>query len=472
MWLQEASERPAVRSATPSRRPAAPAVRPRDRVVAAAVSAVAAAAIVLFGAVEARVALPLEAVALLAGAAAVVARARRGDRPLPVADVTLPVLCLAALPALQLVPLPAGLASAIAPGVARFAGGGPRPITVDVAATSLALVRWLSYAAYLIAALEATRRPGGAVTALAVVLAVGLFEAVYGTWNLLAGNQSILWIAREAATGDATGSLVNRNHYAAIFELCLPALLARAALDGRPRDDAAGRNVLVGIGAVAMAVGALLSHSRAGTLCLGAAVGVGAALTSRLTATRAPARMALAVAGLGVVCASIVGLAPLLTRFGALSAEPVVRGALWRDAAGAARDFPVAGAGAGAFEAVFPAYRARLGGDQAWAHAHQDPLELAIEGGLAALALATWAAYAFGRRLARRLTGPPATRGAAAWLAAGLAALLAHAQVDFPLHIPGLVYLLLLVAAVVLALPERDPRQLRRSRASAPTRAA
>jgi len=472
MELQEAAEEAAGHAPRARRR--SPVPRASDRVLAGAVAAVPVVAVVLFGAVEPGYALAVEAAALALGAWAVVTRARRGDRPLPYAAVTLPLLLLAAIPALQLAPLPAGLPALIAPGARRFLPGSWRTISVAPETTLLALVRWLAYAAYLIAALEVLPRRGAVATALGVVAALGMVEAAYGILSLLGGDQHVLWFRRDIPSVDATGTLINRNHYAAVLDLCLPALLARGWLPTpSQRPDVSGRNALLLAGAAVMGIAVLLSHSRAGTACLGIGLALGATLASRASGNRHVGRMALAVALVALAYGAWVGLEPLTGRLAALPAEGTeVRGALWRDALDVARDFPVAGVGAGAFEPVFPAYRRRLTVQTGWAHAHQDTLELAIEGGLPAVVLAVLAGAAFVRGLRRRIrSGSPDARAATMILCGGIVAVLLHAQVDFPLHIPGVVLLLLLVAAAAMTVagtaPVRAPQRLSSQRSSA-----
>jgi O-antigen ligase len=418
------------------------------------VAAVPVIAVVLFGAVEDEHALPLETAALLLGAWALVARALRGDRPLPLAPVVLPVLLLAAIPALQLLPFPRGTAGLVSPGFERFGVGSLRTLSVYPHATAIALLRWLAYAAYLIAALEFLRRPGAVAAALGVVALLGIGEAVYGVANLLVGNHRLLWLPREVGFENATGTLVNRNHYAALLQLCLAALLARRWLSPRRAHDERGLTALYLAGATAIGLAAVLSHSRAGVLCLGAGLAVAAALAPRGAAGRNGRRTVGALALLVLLYSAYAGIGPVVERFAELPRGSThVRTALWRDTLGVVRDFPLAGAGAGTFETVFPAYRHHLRDQATYSHAHQDYLQLAAEGGLVAVLLALLAAVRFGgvlRTALARATGRP--RLALAALTGGLAAVLLHATLDFPLHIPGLTWLLLLLAAATLTL--------------------
>lgn len=430
-----------------------PALRPNaaDRVLAITLAAVPIAGIVLFGAVEPEHAMPLETIALLLGAGAVIARVWRGDRPLPAPGVTLPVLLLAAMPALQLIPLPAGIPAILSPGLQRFGATSLRTLSVDPVATSFALIRWLSYAAFLVAAIEIAGRRGTLPTVLTAVALLGVFEAVYGIANLAFGNRYLLWLPRDGHIRDATGTLVNRNHYAAVFELCLPALLARRSLAQRSarherrRDDAGLTALYVGAATI-MGLAALLSRSRAGTLSLAVGMFVPLIVAARDAHGRQGRRMLSAVIVLVLLYGSWLGLNELAERF--TRDDVAVRPALWSDTARLVFDFPVVGAGAGSFETAFPAYRQRASAQVGYAHAHQDYLEFFAEGGFCGVLLALLSGVSF-IRLTGGTTGNTSFTVAA--LKGALVAALVHAAFDFPLHIPGLVWLLLLISASCLA---------------------
>ncbi len=441
--------RPAARAVP--RVAAGPAPTVADRVRAAVLVAIPVAAVVLFGAVETVHALPVEIAALLLGATTIVTRARRGERPLPNPQITLPVLGLAALAALQLVPLPGRIPAGLGAGFARPEAALLRSLSVFPAATYVALLRWLAYGAYLIAALDVLARPRAVRATLGAVAAFGIVEAVYGIVNLLLGNTHLLWLTREVSLLDATGTLVNRNHYAALLELCVPVLLARHWLARRSRTDPTGLTALTVIGGVVMGLALLSSHSRAGVAGLVLALTITAALAPPDGEGRHGRRIVLVLGGVVLLYGAWVGLEPVLSRFAQLAGAPDdVRIAIWSDTTRLVADFPLTGTGAGTFEAIFPAYRHATTDQLGYAHAHQDFLELAAEGGLVAIGLAVAAGWGFAR-----LVGPTLGRRRRrslplAALLGALGGLLAHAMVDFPLHIPGLTFLFLLVAAAAL----------------------
>jgi O-antigen ligase len=430
-----------------------------DRTLGALIAALPAAAVVLFGDVEEAHALPIAAAALTMGAVALGARAWRGARPLPLSRVTLPVLLLATVPALQLVPLPADIPALVAPGLRRLGVDHVRTLSVYPWATMLALVRWTSYAAFLIAALEVLQRPGALPAALSVAALLGVAEAVYGVGNLMLGNERVLWLERYACYGDATGTLINSNHFATVLELCLPALLARRWLARRlPAEEGAMTAVFLA-GATAMGLAIVFSHSRGGLLALVSGLMVSVVLLRGGRGGRGGRLLVGAVGLLVLFYGANVGFERVVERFGALPEEVEYgrRPGLWSDTLTLIRDFPLTGAGAGAYESIFPAYRRLVTDPAAYAHAHQDYLELAAEGGAVAVGLAMLSAWGFVTTIRAGLARAAGRRHVAlALLAGGLVAALMHAAVDFPLHIPGVVYLLLLLAAAAATIAVGD----------------
>ena len=109
-----------------------------------------------------------------------------------------------------------------------------------------------------------------------------------------------------------------------------------------------------------------------------------------------------------------------------------MRAGLWRDTLRLAADFPLAGAGAGSFERLYPAYRT-VPAPLAIAHAHNDHLELLAGAGAVGLGLFAWfvaAVLASVARACRRRRDPPALVLAFGALA-GCVAFLVHGASDF-----------------------------------------
>jgi len=266
---------------------------------------------------------------------------------------------------------------------------------------------------------------------------------------LASGHPTIWNLPKKYYLDCATGTFVNRNHFAGFLAAALPGgvALARQHLAALPRT--VGRHRLVaffgreGVRALAFVLltvvglmGLLLSFSRAG-IALGLfSVGITWLLTGR---GRLAPRLIVPVllVALAVVPLLQIGSERLATRYARAAADFTSEGGramVWRDTAHMVRAFPWTGAGFGSFAAVYPLFRSQ-GVRLLYEHAHNDALQLAAEGGVLAAILCGLLLLSLAPRLAAGVTrraGPLAV-GAAA----GLAALLLHALIDFNFHIPA-----------------------------------
>ncbi len=376
---------------------------------------------------------------------------------------------------LQIVPLPASWATAIAPQAAEAraaiapllgsAATAPAPLSIEPQATLDALLRFASYVLVGLAAAVALDTPARLRQAAFVLAASGAFQALYGATEYLSGHQHIFGYAKRFYTDEASGTFINRNHFAAYLAMTLPLALALALALGARRAHASGARGRVarllepgGVGlalaSVAVAsiwIGVVLSYSRAGF-----AVALAATVACVLAATknvRAPARVAAALLLLPTVVLLLQEVRAPGERFAASEEELRTLGGrveVWRVGLDIATDHLVLGTGLGTFESAF-APRRPAGVELRWTHAHSDWLEAAIEGGLPVLCAVGAIAIVVGRHLLR------AARGAlVAGLAASLVAIALHSVVDFPLRIPAVAVLAAVVIGAALAC-EADP---------------
>jgi O-antigen ligase len=102
------------------------------------------------------------------------------------------------------------------------------------------------------------------------------------------------------------------------------------------------------------------------------------------------------------------------------------------------KDYPVFGAGLGAFPVVFPRYSAQ-GTRESYTHAHNDYVEFAAETGLVGIALLGMVVLlSFGAALrAQYLRQDPVMRGISFAAIMGTLGLMIHCAVDFNLQIPA-----------------------------------
>jgi len=432
-----------------------------------------------------RLGIELGALVLLAPWAVLAAR---GALPLPGARIVWPLLALVALAVAQALPLGAGAVALVSPRAveiraasrpaadiqaaeARLLGADPehlggRPtLSMDPEATASAARAGAALVAVLVVAASVTAARGAAGIALAL-LGSAAFQGLYGLLVLASGSARIWNVPKRYFLDCATGTYVNRNHYACLLAMSLPvatALICRS-VDRLPavapgagalvrwlRPAPARTLALVLCAAVALA-GLLVSFSRAGI-----ALGLGASAATLLVAGRrtwsARARVALAAILFALAVGPLLrlGAERLAVRY-ASSVEDLVhtRGRVVADSLELFAAFPVAGCGFGTYAAAYPLVRAPEV-RQFYAHAHNDPLEFLAEGGLLGAALLALAALPLSRLLWRALAGAKGTLGVGC--AAGVLAIALHGLVDFNFHVPANAVTASVLTGAMLGLP-------------------
>lgn len=161
----------------------------------------------------------------------------------PVPRFALVVLgVLVAVPLVQLIPLPRSLAALLSPNRAGFterlfASLAPMPARLPVSmnwhATEVALFKLIACLLVFLIGYHLAAK-GQAAILLNTLLVVGLFEACYGLVQYLAGWQYIFTYRKIYCTSEATGTYINRNHFAGLLEMVLPFVLAGILFRSRP----------------------------------------------------------------------------------------------------------------------------------------------------------------------------------------------------------------------------------------------
>jgi O-antigen ligase len=361
---------------------------------------------------------------------------------------------------LQLVPLPPALWQTlplreIAADIDHAVFGAPRwrPVALDVEATIRAFLFLVpALAAYLaIRTGPPPRRRAilrGVAIALAIALLLGLAQAANQPWSrLLTGPVSQF----------VSGFFTNHNHHASFllagFLLVIPYFASHKG-SGGPRSESGWtgwRSILFWISLVLVAIGVLLTGSRTGLMLLGLIMVLALGTTlSGLLAKRdseeegnGRRRPGLAA---GLFLAGLIGMATVLvlpfTGDSSLSSaaersalEEDRRYDIWPHALELAVQAQPAGTGFGSFRRVYEQHEPLDSlGTLYINHAHNDYIELAIEGGVPALLLATiflvWFLKKLFDLLRRRLPEPLLS----ACAGGVILTMLLHSLVDYPLR--------------------------------------
>jgi O-antigen ligase len=425
-----------------------------------------------FGAVGPMGRLTLEIMALTLTAGWVLVAVRE-DLALPPRSVCIALIGVLAVAALQVLPLGERVVATLSPHAAALRRGlDPVPTpTLSLAggATASALRTGAAIVGIVFVATSVVASRGPRRLALTCLCAAA-FQGLYGLLVLASGHDRIWNVPKTSYLDSATGTFVNRNHFAGFLAATLPmgiGLVIAAGRRARPRIREKGgllgalgpdgsQALLLGLLVLTAASGLLLSFSRAGTaLGLGAIAGtVGFVLRGRRVHRLVAIGALLAIAAIPLLD---IGADRLAGRYASAQDDyraPGGRLDVARDTLRMIAAFPATGCGFGAFTWVFPAFA-----DPAirlhYTHAHNDLLQLGAEGGVPSLVLMAIVLTALSRCLVRALRSgtDPVLTGAAF----GLAALLVHGLVDFNFHIPANAAIAAVLAGVLLGASWNDP---------------
>ncbi len=441
---------------------------PIHRALAYALGAILIVAPLPFGSVQPMATALLVAACCAVGVIWVAWRSRRGLPCLPWKD---PVLAAGALivllGGLQIVSLPRPILGAVSPRTVEFRDryepasaspaddSGRRPISLHPWATRHSTLKfaacWLALMVTLdLASVGATHR-----TLATALVAGGGFQAIYGLAEYFSGHQHIFGYSKEYYADVATGTFINRNHFAGYLGMTIPLAIALAATSfsslavagrslGQRLAAAPGKAIFktgsLLVLALTMTTALVCSRSRMGiTSTLLALVTVGMLLAWRgggrgfIPAALLVASVTLLLFSQGDAGDSVVG------RFLGTPADikaGLGRWSLWTQTFTMMRAFPVTGVGLGVFPAVFPGFRSTGEGFYV-DHAHNDFLEFAAEAGALGCVILGVAAFLVVRAVARRNSGSR-DFGLVGYAAGGsVLAIALHSITDFNLAIPS-----------------------------------
>ena len=190
--------------------------------------------------------------------------------------------------------------------------------------------------------------------------------------------------------GVAVGTFANGNHYATLLMAAIPLLATMATARWRSSSRQPERSLVLALAmaaAAVLAIGVLTNQSTAMLL-----IGPPVAAATVLLAMRLPRhRINQGLAGIGLLL--IAGTAAVLVigkELPALGTAASIekRSEYWSRSLEAVEDQPLTGWGVGSFQQVYRLYEPQIPADRWYVnHAHNDYLEIALEGGVAAIVL-------------------------------------------------------------------------------------
>jgi len=395
----------------------------------------------------------------------------------------------------QLIPLPGEVVRVLSPATfetwkrvlpERVAGG--LTLSLFPYGTATTLLWFLAPAIVFFVTVHVVRSRRQAATIIGALVVLSLFEVLYGSWEQFSGRRHVFWLAREEHLAAVTGTYLNKNHFAGLLEMILPAALGllvgivpRARSEGTVRARvaavASSRTAhlpLVLAWAVAVIVaGVYLSMSRAGMVSALLAL-VALALCMGLTAGfRKYTLFLLLVVFVILLIAAGIGSDIFVERIETAAAG---RSTSWNDRMDLARSgmrmaatYPVTGTGLGSFRYAFQRFQSMRFGDRVADYLHNDWLQVVCEMGLPGLGivLAGMASVVVGTvRLVRRRRDP-FCRWVSVGSLIGLAVMLLHSLFDYNLYkITANVVVFAAIAGVAVAAARMPSRGGSRERGS------
>jgi O-antigen ligase len=302
-------------------------------------------------------------------------------------------------------------------------------------------------------------------------MALGTFEAFYGLVQYLTGWQQIFAYVKKFYLEDATGTYINRNHFAGFLEMVLPLAVALALHKAGSLRHAAQRSaaktrrflsareflplVFLVFLAMVIFIALVFSRSRMGIISAVASLIAILALAGNSSLSRRTRVVSASLCFLGMAAIIVwAGSDPVIARFETLGQEYIQttqnRMSIWRDTLALIHQHPWFGTGLGTFSVAYTAVQTvflNLLVD----HAHCDYLEVVAELGFPGGILLFGSIFWILARAVQRHGKMQDRFDAAVCLGCigGIIAILVHSLADFNLQIPAnaLVFTVLLALA-------------------------
>lgn len=370
-----------------------------------------------------------------------------------------PLVGLCALGLIQLLPL-----GSVGSGVAgELPFQTVHSLSLDPYTTRIVVAQLISLLIYFAAALAFIDSPGRLRLVVRVVIIFGSLLALYSLLQFFVSPTKIYGV-RGSQHSIPFGPFINRHHFAGYMELALALPLGLLFSGAISRD----RALLYGFAAAIMSIALIMTNSRGGIVSLVAEIlFLVAVATTKRGRKRTAAenveakntrfqsvvmRIALGVALILVLFAGAImfgGEESLSRLVGTVNAADPTTGRthFWRVTLDIIRDYPLIGAGLGAYGLAYTQYDTS-GGMWRVEQAHNDYLQVLADAGVVGAVLGLFFLITLFRVGFKRRNSNDVFRGGVATGAlAGCFAVLVHSLFDFTLHTTSNALLFLMLVA-------------------------
>lgn len=370
----------------------------------------------------------------------------------------------------QLLPLPESLLRGLIPSEGLVEEIRTGSLTVAPYDTSTMMLVYFTYVTALILVALSGKLRNGRKRIVYGLLFLGFFEAAYGLVQYLTGWQYIFGYEKTFFRDEATGTYINRSHFAGLLEMIIPfaggIALAHASAFGnglrrgvrgivaaaRTGDAHFQKTVLWGLLTGLMLLSLLLSKSRMGTVAGFFSLAIMVFIFWLFTREY---RIGVLLLGGIVLIAFLflvwVGIDPVAERFETLASsgatEALPRLTIWENSLSLIQRRPWFGSGLGSFSTIYTTVQNHHL-DKVVHHAHNDYLEVAAELGIPAAMLLFGGILVLWTKAILRIRATANVMDSATLYGCvgSISAILLHSFTDFNLFIPanGLIFCVVL----------------------------
>ena len=337
----------------------------------------------------------------------------------------------------------------------------------------MSVIRWSVYLLFFLGLTQVLNSQKRIELTIFLILVTGCFEALYGLAQTYSGSNQIWWFKSITDPRAATGTYINRNHFAGLMEMgLLLAAAYAAALAGRRKkrkiisehkaslrvrlsrylsgEQRFNKRTLILFSGAVMGIGLVFSASRAGLI---SAAGALLCMSLLFMFRRNHRRKGFIILFLFLITALYalqIGVEYPVERFRYFDIGIKARARLTQKTMDMFEDYKLTGIGVGNFRYAYPKYQAAQDKNVFIRHAHNDWAQFLAEAGITGffLLLAGMFYYVYRTiRLWRKRTDPFAICLGVAPLAA-ITAMAIHSYSDFNLHIPANCLVLTAIMAI------------------------
>ncbi len=350
-------------------------------------------------------------------------------------------------------------------GFAELGDGSWKSLSFVPALSLYELVKYVFYFLFGFLVFKHVRSRKEVSVFIHVMILCAVAQSFYGMAEVFGGTERVLGVRKMAFIGSATGTYLNRNHFAGFLEMIFPLsvgyMLAKANFFSMKRRMTLKEKVLwfsqerlqkctiYGVAAIVIGMGIFFSRSRTGIfiflvtifLMIVALSTAGRRRKGRKGILREQkfVKVIRTVSLVVLFAVVMIGARPIIERFSWEELAGEVRPTFFQNTAEMIGNYPLFGTGLGTYMYAYAMYEKKSFEGRVVDHAHNDYLELLAESGVvAAMCLILFGfgsvGYLFVKWMKRR---DYMVRGVVLGCMAGVVAILIHSFTDFNLHIPA-----------------------------------